>query len=695
MQLKEIRGIISAALLLFFSVAVTAKPAVISYPERGIETTVLNQILDNGQNESLNNVWQVTSSHNVAIALNSESNTREFVIENIKGSPVVLSLQLPDWLELANYPQLVARLSASSNLKFCFALADDEGNSWQSKHKKLITTENKQIGTKIKAKHFKVNKNKKLNFNDITKIQLLLYPPKNIKDASTSDAGLTLNLQDLSLLGAAFFDLPPREALTLLNKGQAVDAEISFSGIVSSKIVTANIYESLKLEIAPTASASLTITALNNASLDLTDLEQITAIMKAAKPGAFYYSLIDKNNQSWNSPVMSIDTDWQYASAEYSLFSTDSKKQTLNLADLKAIKLSFAASETANSIELAQVLAESNWLNIQTTVKDANLALRIKTPVRLVSTADAQVVLADELSTKNYDTIITAQSGFKWQGELAKLQKNGLSTPYLSINKLSHPRLKLTGTSLTNPQSLATAVAEAGAYKNVIEKMIAAFIRPQAEGDTIKPEVAQILVDNKEFYNGDFVGSNKPLVTVKLTDNVGVVSYNIQIKNKADNSVVLSTSNIISATTNITVSQNATQVLTPGEYELTILASDAANNTVSDIHGLAVAAGLEITSALAGPNPFNPNQQNVRIQYQLSQAADVTAYIYSRSGEKLYETQIAAGTANGASTGFNYISWDGRNRWGEVVASDIYIAYIIADDGSNKVHKKVKVAVLK
>lgn len=133
-----------------------------------------------------------------------------------------------------------------------------------------------------------------------------------------------------------------------------------------------------------------------------------------------------------------------------------------------------------------------------------------------------------------------------------------------------------------------------------------------------------------------------------------------------------------------TASAAVTGVLTAGDYNLQIVVTDKSGNVTTANHTLSVADGLAVSGLMSGPNPFNPDKQSATLQYQLSQNADVRLYIYSISGERQWETAISAGDINGGSIGFNRLNWDGRNQWGETVASGVYVCYLIATNGSDK-----------
>ncbi len=79
------------------------------------------------------------------------------------------------------------------------------------------------------------------------------------------------------------------------------------------------------------------------------------------------------------------------------------------------------------------------------------------------------------------------------------------------------------------------------------------------------------------------------------------------------------------------------------------------------------------------PNPFNPETW---IPYHLSEDADVTLRIYSINGELVRSIDVGHQTAAKYDTRSKAIYWDGRNRFGEQVASGIYFYSLSAGDFS-------------
>ena len=69
------------------------------------------------------------------------------------------------------------------------------------------------------------------------------------------------------------------------------------------------------------------------------------------------------------------------------------------------------------------------------------------------------------------------------------------------------------------------------------------------------------------------------------------------------------------------------------------------------------------------PNPFNPETW---IPYRLAEDADVSLTIYDVNGELVRSIDVGHQSAAVYESRAKAIYWDGRNRFGEQVASGIY-----------------------
>ncbi len=79
------------------------------------------------------------------------------------------------------------------------------------------------------------------------------------------------------------------------------------------------------------------------------------------------------------------------------------------------------------------------------------------------------------------------------------------------------------------------------------------------------------------------------------------------------------------------------------------------------------------------PNPFNPETW---IPYRLAEDAFVTLTIYDQTGQVVRSLDVGYQTAAVYESRSKAIYWDGRNEFGETVASGIYFYHLSADDYS-------------
>ena len=77
------------------------------------------------------------------------------------------------------------------------------------------------------------------------------------------------------------------------------------------------------------------------------------------------------------------------------------------------------------------------------------------------------------------------------------------------------------------------------------------------------------------------------------------------------------------------------------------------------------------------PNPFNPETW---IPYQLSEPAEVTVSIYSVNGSLIRTLALGHQSAGVYQSKSRAAYWDGRNAFGERVASGLYFYTLTAGD---------------
>ncbi len=102
------------------------------------------------------------------------------------------------------------------------------------------------------------------------------------------------------------------------------------------------------------------------------------------------------------------------------------------------------------------------------------------------------------------------------------------------------------------------------------------------------------------------------------------------------------------------------------------------HKTLAILQGLLAAARPSETALLSNyPNPFNPETW---IPYQLSKPADVTLTIYAVNGQVVRQLSLGHQPAGLYQTRSRAAYWNGRNAFGEPVASGVYFYTLTADD---------------
>lgn len=136
--------------------------------------------------------------------------------------------------------------------------------------------------------------------------------------------------------------------------------------------------------------------------------------------------------------------------------------------------------------------------------------------------------------------------------------------------------------------------------------------------------------------------------------------------------------------------------LSVGTHTIRVIFSDTSGTDYeAEYTGLKV---LTATAAVSGvplcyPNPYNPTQGKLRISYYLAVDTDVLVYIFNAQGEIQWKNSYAnAGT--GGQAGYNEITWDGRNMFGNYVMNNIYLIRIV-NNSNKKMLGKARLAVIK
>jgi N-acetylneuraminic acid mutarotase len=133
----------------------------------------------------------------------------------------------------------------------------------------------------------------------------------------------------------------------------------------------------------------------------------------------------------------------------------------------------------------------------------------------------------------------------------------------------------------------------------------------------------------------------------------------------------------------------------PKNYSIT---TNSAIETYSDKFGFytVIAKSLtnqDVSDITVYPNPFNPEVQEVIIEYVLTKDVDIDCYILTLSGglvKKLHFEKGIEGISKGSPEGKrNKFSWDGRNDKGSIVSVGMYVCKLVF--GNQIVYKHIGV----
>jgi hypothetical protein len=120
---------------------------------------------------------------------------------------------------------------------------------------------------------------------------------------------------------------------------------------------------------------------------------------------------------------------------------------------------------------------------------------------------------------------------------------------------------------------------------------------------------------------------------------------------------------------------------THNEYQMKILARDSSRwGSSSSVFSLNVSSLFEIKGVLNFPNPF---PEKTTFRYELSrEAEEVIIRIWSLTGKLVQELKVSRESRESKC---NLVTWDGRDRRGEIVDNGIYLYQIIAKSGAEKI----------
>ena len=224
--------------------------------------------------------------------------------------------------------------------------------------------------------------------------------------------------------------------------------------------------------------------------------------------------------------------------------------------------------------------------------------------------------------------------------------------------------------------------------------------------DYSAPLITLFTIDGQTKVSGDVIAA-QPVISVTLTDNYSLVSTSSLTVLVDDGLASMVSYNWTTNGAGMAFSGGVFTFTLPTAlsssitHNLTFLVSDTAstaNVSIIQLDNLRVVAGSAtlVQGPAFNPNPFNPMSNNsdyrtTRIAYELSQGMDLQINIYNMRGEPVWKRSYTADAA-GAMSGYNEVSWNGINDYGELCGNGVYIVQLVS---GSKLLAKGKVAILK
>ena len=205
------------------------------------------------------------------------------------------------------------------------------------------------------------------------------------------------------------------------------------------------------------------------------------------------------------------------------------------------------------------------------------------------------------------------------------------------------------------------------------------------------PAISNLRVDGTPVINGDYVKYNGTFTTT-ITSEAGLnlATSSIEVDGTATTFVALSGSSTYDAAAKrLTYKLNLAGT---GDHTINLHAADVNGQSATAALTVKLDTGsLKAVSVYGYPNPYNPNNGNLKIAYQLNNDGNTAIYIFNAVGELVYKREYVSGAAGG-TTGYNEVTWDGRSDFGVFVGNDIYFLRVVS---GGKPVGKMKIAVIK
>ena len=200
--------------------------------------------------------------------------------------------------------------------------------------------------------------------------------------------------------------------------------------------------------------------------------------------------------------------------------------------------------------------------------------------------------------------------------------------------------------------------------------------------DNSGPQISFENSNGSLIHSGDHIAENENLI-VRISDPIG-----INVTNEIGHEIILSDL-LSSVETNITNqfyydynSIMSGRIILPNfngkSLHIEVKAWDNANNPNKESIKLDryEKQKLKIYNAYNFPNPFT---NSTKFMFEITEDARISLELFTLGGRRIKDFSY-----NNLKVGYNYIEWNGRNSFGDVIANGVYIYVIRATDSDQK-----------
>ena len=209
-------------------------------------------------------------------------------------------------------------------------------------------------------------------------------------------------------------------------------------------------------------------------------------------------------------------------------------------------------------------------------------------------------------------------------------------------------------------------------------------------GDSTSPVISNFKIDGRTVVNGDYIKKDATL-TATVTDEtaLSLTTSSIEVDGVGITFNSLSGTSSYDATTGLLTYR--LNITADGNHTITIKAMDISGNSSTLSRTTKIDTGeLKALSVYVYPNPYR-GIGNMAIGYQLNKNADTAIYIFNAIGRLIFKRTYISG-AEGAHIGYNEITWDAKDDFGNLLSNDVYFLRVVSD---GKPVGRTKIAVIK